>query len=56
MYFRTMTFGYLKGENMYEIQDGFKAQFFGFFKIIFGCLAVAIFDRVHDVKAIHDLC
>ena len=31
-------------------------NFFQFFKYIFFGLVVAIFDLVHDVEAIHDLC
>ena len=35
----------------------FRGHFFHIFEIvIFVCFVVAIFDRVHDVVAIHSLC
>ena len=42
-----------KGYNL----DGFSGQFFRFFFFIkWFCFLVAIFDLVHYVEAIHDLC
>ena len=36
--------------------DGFSGQFFRIFEIIIFCFVVALYDLVHDVEAIHDLC